>query len=168
MNIKYVFLGNSHTLKQIGEYPAKAKDTQNCQQIFEKYCQSNTSKQEQRNCINNDNTRICFIIMPSNIFYFVLAESSYPERQVFSLIDELHRDSIYLLTDEKGELNKIGKQGLKNIIEAYQKDNSGIKGVSNEVEDIKIEMKKNINKAVSNVENAQMLDQKANKIKDKN
>jgi hypothetical protein len=169
MNIKYVFLGNSETLKEIGEYPNKAKEdwSKNCKQIFQKYCNSSNVKFEQRNAIrNNPDGNIYFIIMPSNIFYFVISTPEYPERQVFQLIEELHRDSIYLLTDEKGELNKIGKQSLKNIVESYQKDTSKVKDVSDEVEDIKIEMKKNINKAIANVEDAQALDQKATKIKD--
>jgi vesicle-associated membrane protein 7 len=168
MNIKYVFIGNSQTVKEIGEYPSKGKESwsKDCKQIFEKYCKSNSAKYEQRNLVVGQDGNYCFIIMPSNIFYLVLAEADYPERQVFALVDELHRDSIYLLTDEKGELNKIGRTSLKNIAESYQKNKDNIAKLKNDVDDIQIEMKNNIKKAIANVEDVQALDQKALKIKD--
>jgi hypothetical protein len=168
MSIKYVFLGNSQTGKDIGCYPAKPKDqwVSDGQKIFERYCKSNAAKHEQRNLVVGTDGNLCFIIMPSNIFYLVLSDVNCAERDVFHLIDEIHRDSIYLLTDEKGELNKIGKTSLKTLVEEHMKKTSSLKNVSNEVDDIKIEMKAAIAKTVNNVENVQHLEQKAVKIKD--
>jgi hypothetical protein len=168
MSIKYVFLGNSQTGKDIGEYPNKPKEqwSTDCKKIFERYCQSNAAKTEQRNLVVGNDGNLCFIIMPSGIFYLVLADPSHPEREVFQLVDEIHRDSIYLLTDERGQLNKIGKTSLKTLIEDHMRKTDHIKQVSNEVDDIKVEMKAAIAKTVSNVENVQNLEQKAVKIKD--
>jgi hypothetical protein len=168
MSIKYVFLGNSQTGKDIGEYPTNPKSqwSQDAKRIFEKYCGSNAAKTEQRNLVAGDDGNLCFIIMPGNIFYLVLAATNHPEREVFQLVDEIHRDSIYLLTDEKGDLNKIGKTSLKTLIESHMTKAPDVKKVSDEVDDIKVEMKAAIAKTVSNVENVQMLELKAGKIKD--
>jgi hypothetical protein len=168
MSIKYVFLGNSQSGKPIGEYPSKPKEqwSQDSKTIFDRYCKSNTAKIDQRNKVAGTDGNICFIIMPSNIFYLIIAEFDQQEREVFQLIDEIHRDSIYLLTDEKGDLNKIGKTSLKTLIESHMRKSPQTKKISDEVDDIKIEMKAAIAKTVSNVENVQSLEHKAVKIKE--
>jgi hypothetical protein len=119
MNIKYVFLGNSQSLSKIGEYPEdNSYWTNTCLQVFEKYCNSHTTKFQQRNVINNlNNCKCCFILMPSNVFYFVIAESNYDDLQVFSLIEEINNNCLVL---EDGVLNNVGKLRLKTIIESYQ------------------------------------------------
>jgi hypothetical protein len=168
MSIKYVFLGNSQTIKDIGEYPAKPEKqwVADCKKIFEKYCSSNAAKFEQRNLVSGNDGNLCFIIMPSGVFYLVLSDPSFPEREVFQLIDELNKDSIHLLTDDKGELNKIGKSTLKSVVESYNNKSSRMGQLNNDVDDIKIEMKNALVKTAANMENAQDLEQKAVKIKD--
>lgn len=171
-NIKYVFLGNSQNMKEIGEAPAKVNENlaKEAKTIYTTYCKSQIpSKYEQRNKVVGTDGNYYFMITPSNIFYLVLADVEYPERYVFQLIDEIQRESIYLLVDEKGELNKLGKQSLKNLIENYQNPSNPtnkLTNVQNDINDIKIEMNQNIRKVMSNVEDAEELKKKSDKIKD--
>ena len=169
-NIKYVFLGNSQTVKEIGEYPSKVQDTwiTDTRSIFEKYCKNSQGKYEVRNRVVGKNGNYYFTITPTNIFYLVVAEDEYPEKLVFDFIDEAQKDNIFLLVNEKGELNKIGKQQLKNLIESYQDPSSKnkIKSVTNDIQDIKIEMTKDIRKLGNNIEDAEKLEDRSKKVAD--
>src|SRR5689334_15788033 len=146
-NIKYIFLGNAQSLKEIGDYPSKVSEAwvKDAKQIFEKYCKSTmTNKYEQRSRVVGQEGNYYFTITPTNVFYLVLADQSYQERHVFELIEEIQRENVPLLVDEKGELNKLGKQSLKNIIDNYQQPNNKIHAVQNDINDIKIEMRNNM------------------------
>lgn len=167
-NIKYVFLGNSQNLKEIGEYPNKVSEswTQEARTIFQTYCKSPmNTKYEQRNKVVGHDGNYYFTITPTNIFYLILADSSYQERHIFQLVEEMQKESIYLLVDEKGELNKIGKQSLKNLIEGYQNPESKLTKVRSDIEDIQIEMKNNVKHMVNQLEDAQGLKVKSEMIK---
>jgi hypothetical protein len=163
-------MGNSQNLKDIGEFPAKANANwvREAKTVFTSYCKSpNNTKYEQRSKVIGSDGNYFFTITPTNTFYLILVENEYPERQVFQLIEEFQKENIHLLTDEKGELSKLGKQSLKNLIENYQKNgNNKIANVNNDIEDIKIEMNQNIKKIVNNLEDAEELKKKSDKIKD--
>ena len=64
--------------------------------------------------------------------------------------------------------NNNGRQKLKDIIEKYQdKDKvDKIGAIQSDVNDVKVEVKKNIDKMVENVEDVQKLEEKANLLKD--
>jgi hypothetical protein len=167
-NIKYVFLANSQNLKEIGEYPSKSNEAwlKETKMIFNGYCKNTSKKYEERNKVVGSDGNYYFTITPTDTFYIVLAHSEYPQRNVFQLIEEIQKENIHLLVDEKGELNKIGKQSLKNLIDNYQNDNTKISGVQKDIDDIKIEMKQNVNNLVNNLEDVENLKHKSDKIKD--
>ncbi len=82
------------------------------------------------------------------------------------MIDEFKKDNIHLLVDEKGEINKLGKQAMKNIIQQFENEKNKISEISGDINEIKIEMQNNVKKVMANTEDLQSLDVKANKIKD--
>lgn len=167
MNIKYVFLGNANTNKEIGEYPSKPKDTwsQNCKTVFERYCSSMGAKVEQRNKVVGEDGNFYFILFSNKIFVLVLADKEYAERDVFSMIDEIIKDNVHLLVDDKGIMNKEGKKELSRIIDSYQKKNV-MNQLNDDINSIKLEMQANINKQVSNLEDVNAMENKAVKIKE--
>ncbi len=170
-NIKYVFLGNSQNMKEIGEVPNKVdKETaKDSREIFQKYCESSSKQYDKREKIigGEEKGNYYFTITPNDIFYLILAVNDYPERQIFQLITDIHKDSIYLCVDEKGALNKGGKQLLKNVVESYQNSSNDKLGeVQNNLNEIKIEMNQNMKKVMNNVEDVQDLKMKSDKIKD--
>jgi hypothetical protein len=168
-NIKYVFLGNSQNLKEIGDYPMRASEAwvKEAKTIFTTYCKSPmNTKYEERNKVVGTEGNYYFTITPSNTFYLILTETDYPQRQAFQLIEDMSKENIHLLVDEKGELSKIGKQSLKNLVDSYQSGETKISGVQRDIEDIKIEMNENVKKVISNLEDAEGLKQKSDKIKD--
>jgi hypothetical protein len=168
-NIKYIFLGNSKTCQEIGSYPNKTNDIwiKDTNQIFEKYSKSaGAGKYEQRNRVVGQDGNYYFIIQPNDVFYLVLANSEYPERYVFELIEEIQKENVPLLIDSQGQLNKVGKQTLKNLIDSYENPNDKIAQVNNDLNDVKISMKENVQKIMKNVDDVNVLDQKAIKIKE--
>jgi hypothetical protein len=169
-NIKYVLMGNTSNNAIITEHIV-VKNSQiqtEAKQIFERVSKSTDKKTEERNKIQSNNGNYYFTVTAPNIFYLVHTEHNYPERHVFSFIEQLNKDNIPLLINEKGELNSAGKQTLKNLVEKYQDVNnlSNISQLESDVNDIKIEMNQNIRKMVSSVEDTKNLDTKAGKIKD--
>ena len=167
-SIKYVFLGNSQNLKEIGDYPNKGSDSwvKEARTIFSTYCKSPmNAKYEERNKVVGTEGDYYFTIMPTNTFYLLLAQTDYPQRTAFQLIEEMSKENIHLLVDEKGELSKIGRQSLKNLVDNYQSDNK-ISGVHRDIEDIKIEMNNNVKAIVNNLEDAEGLKHRSDKIKD--
>lgn len=166
-NIKYVFLGNSQTLKEIGDLPKNSQEkwAKDSKAIFERYCKANNSKYEQRNRVSGGlEGNYYFTIAPTNIFYLVLAEAEYSEGTIFEMIDEIQKENIPLLVDEKKELNKLGYNSLKTIVDRYQNPKSKISAINNDINDIQVEMKQNIKKAMNNLEDVQVLDERANRL----
>jgi len=165
--VKYVLIGNALNHKLIGEnsIKANAKWAETAHRIFKEYCKNIENKYEKNNKIVAEDGIFYCTISPSNIFYLALMEGNYPERRVFQMIDECKRDNIHLLVDEKGELNKPGKQALKSIISQYD-NNDMIGDINGNINEIKIEMQHNVRKVLGNTEDLQELDNKANKIKD--
>lgn len=169
-NIKYVLMGNVSNQTIITEHIV-IKNTQiqtEAKQIFERVSKAAEKKTEERNKIQSNNGNYYFTITAPNIFYLVHTEHNYPERHVFAFIEQLNKDNIPLLINEKGELNSAGKQTMKNLVEKYQDVNnlSNISQLESDVNDIKIEMNHNIKRMVSNVEDTNNLEKKAGLIKD--
>lgn len=166
--IKYVFIGNSKSLLEIGEYPNKSESStsKSAKQIFQGFCQ-NESKiiYDQRHEIKNADEIFYFTVSLDRIFYLIATENTYSSRDIWELINEMMRDNIHLLVDDKGELSKIGKQQLKTLVDSYQKHNS-IGKLHAEVQEVKIELNQNYKKLVSNIDNVEDLQKKATNIKD--
>ena len=85
------------------------------------------------------------------------------------MFDEVKNEGILtMINDSTKELNPNGRQKLKEIIEKYQdKDKvDRIGAIQNDVDEVKVEVKKNINRMVENVEDVQRLEEKSNLLKD--
>ena len=72
-----------------------------------------------------------------------------------------------MVNDETRELNPSGRQALKQLIDTYQdpKNISKLADIQNDVNSIKVDMKKNINKMVESVEDVNELQSKSQNLK---
>ena len=171
INIKYLSIGKAQDLKEIGELsiqsvPEWVKD---CKKIFENYCSSNLdAKIDQRNKvrIKDTNNNYYFYISESYNFFIAVVDSSYPESLVFKLFDDIYKENIPLLRDDKGRLNSIGISKLKGIVNSFQtaQRDSKINEINSDINEIKKDMKENVKKVIGNVEDANELKDRSDKI----
>jgi hypothetical protein len=170
-NIKYLLLGNTTTGIVMGEYMVvKNPQTQTeAKQIFDKMSKLTDKRVDERGKIQGKNNETYYFThITQNVFVLLLAQSSYQERFAFELFEAINKDNIHLLVDSRnGELTSSGKQALKNLVDKYQdmRNVSAIASIENDVKDIKLEMNENIKKAITNIDSANELDNKAQKIK---
>lgn len=167
--IKFVFLGNATTLKTIGHEPDKGNEDllKEVTAIFEKYASSNSKQFDQRQRITGNDGNYFFTIAPSNVFYMVVAAPEVAERDVFALINEIGKENIALLVDNKtGRLNAIGRQSLRILVDNFNKGElSKIESINVELKETKNIMGQNINKMLNNVDDLKGLEEKSMKIK---
>lgn len=171
--IKYILIGKADDLKEIGEYPFQtnmeyAKD---CRTIFTSYCSSNIqSKIDSRNKVKakHTNNNHYFYISDQRIFFISVVESTYPESNVFKMFDEIQKENVHLLRDDKGKLNSIGINKLKEIFNSFQNasESSIFKEINKDIDGLKGDMKKNITKIVGNIEDSEKLKDRAEAIKE--
>ena len=166
-NIKYLLIGNTDTIKIITEYVVvRTSQTQmETKQIFEKLSKSQEKKIDERNKIQSNQGNYYFTICRPNVFFLLLVEMNYSERKVFELIENICNDKIPQMVNDKGELNGSGRQLLKQIVDKYQDGNSRLSDVSYDVNEIQLEMKDNIKKVLTNVEDAKKLQESSDRIK---
>lgn len=169
-NIKFVLIGNTDKNQIVTEFVTVKIDKirDDSRLIFQKICGNETkNKFYDRKKIQMTSGYAYFITYPENKAYCVVAESSYPERFVFEMIENIEKDNIFLLTNEKGELNANGKQLLKQIVEKYQEINkvNKIQEINNDIDIVKRDMQENIKKTTDNIVKVKDLDEKAFKIK---
>jgi len=166
-NIKYLLIGNTDTIKIITEYVVvRTSQTQmEAKQIFEKLSKSQEKKIDERNKIQSNQGNYYFTICRPNVFFLLLVEMNYSERKVFELIENICNDKIPQMVNDKGELNGSGRQLLKQIVDKYQDGNSRLSDVSYDVNEIQLEMKDNIKKVLTNVEDAKKLQESSDRIK---
>ncbi len=167
MNIKYLLIGNTDTVKIITEFiVVKSPQTQNeAKQIFEKLCKVPEKKIDERNKIQGNQGNYYFTITSPNVFYLCLVDQTYPERKVFELIDSINKDHVPLMVNDKGELNASGRQILKSLMDKFQDSKDRISDVHNDVNEIQLEMKDNIKKVLTNVDDARKLQETSDRIK---
>ena len=170
--IKYFLIGDQDTNKPITEYSTKAIDStekKNAGQIFKKLSKVQERKNEERNIISCNGNKYYFITYTPNILFLVYVDEEYPERLVFQMLDEVKNEGVLsMINGSTQELDPNGRQKLKEVIEKYQdKDNlDRIGAIQNDVNEVKVEVKKNIDKMVENVEDVQKLEEKSNLLKD--
>ena len=72
-----------------------------------------------------------------------------------------------MINDETRELNPTGRQALKELVNKYQdiKNINKIAEIQKDVDSLKVDMKKNINKMVESVENVNDLQNKSEQLK---
>ena len=169
--IKYLLIGDSSTGKIITEFSADnapSKTKKEINQIFNKLCKSQNKKIDERNKITSKNENYYFTFSNPDLIYILLANNQYPERHVFELIRKINEEKISnSVNDETRELNPSGRQQLKGLIENYQNPSNinKIAEIQNDVNSLKVDMKKNINKMVESVDDVNELQNKSEQLK---
>ena len=164
--IKFLLIGDISTGKKITEFSTKInKKKDEIDKIFTKICKTAADKFDERNKITSKSQNYYFITVQPGITFLVLVNDSYPERLVFELIDKINEEKIpTMINEETKELNAQGRQALKNLVDKYQ-DNI-INTIQNDVNDIKLDMKDNIQKMVDSVEDTAKLEQSAENLRE--
>ena len=169
--IKYVLIGDPGTNKIITEFSASGVNSnvkKEVNRIFSKLTKIPNRNYDERNKITAKEENYYFIYKKPNFLFVVLAISEYPERYVFELIDKIVEDNIpSMINDETKELNPTGRQALKDLVNKYQdiKNISKIAEIQEDVNSLKVDMKKNIAKMVESVENVNELQNKSEQLK---
>ena len=169
--IKYVIIGDSGTTKIIAEFSSgnvESNIKKEINRIFNKLTKSQFKKYDERNKITSKENNYYFIHIKPSLLFIVLANNQYPERHVFELISKIVEENIpTMINDETQELNPTGRQALKDLVDKYQdiKNISKIAEIQKDVDELKVDMKKNINKMVESVENVNDLQNKSEQLK---
>ena len=169
--IKYVLIGDPGTNKIITEFSASGVNSnvkKEINRIFSKLTKIPNRNYDERNKITAKEEKYYFIYKQPNFLFVVLAISEYPERYVFELIDKIVEDNIpSMINDETKELNPTGRQALKDLVNKYQdvKNINKIAEIQEDVNSLKVDMKKNIAKMVESVENVNELQNKSEQLK---
>ena len=169
--IKYLLLGDSSTNKIITEFTSgssQPKTKKEINQIFNKLCKSPNKKLDERNKITSKNENYYFTFCKPDLIYIILVNNQYPERYVFELIQKINEENIpNMVNDETRELNPSGRQSLKQLIDVYQepKTINKIAELQSDVDSLKVDMKKNINKMVESVDDVNELQTKSEALK---
>ena len=169
--IKYFLIGDLETNQPITEYSTNAfSDKKTANQIFKKLCKQEEKKFNERNIITaKDSNKYIFMLYEPNIIFISYVDGTYPDRIVFQMFEEIKtEDVLSMINDSTKELNPNGRQKLKEIIDKYQEKDKvdKIGEIQNEVNEVKVEVKKNIDKMVENVEDVEKLQEKSNELKD--
>ena len=171
MPIKYVLIGDSTTLKIITEFSTgnpTQKTKKEINRIFNKLAKLPNKKYDERNKITSKNENYYFTHIKPDLVFIILANNQYPERYVFELISKIVEENIpTMVNDETRELNPSGRQALKELVNKYQdiKNINKIAEIQKDVDSLKVDMKKNINKMVESVENVNDLQNKSEQLK---
>ena len=171
MPIKYVLIGDSTTLKIITEFSTgnpTQKTKKEINRIFNKLAKLPNKKYDERNKITAKDENYYFMNVKPDLLFIVLANSQYPERYVFELISKIVEENIpTMVNDETRELNPSGRQALKELVNKYQdiKNINKIAEIQEDVNSLKVDMKKNIAKMVESVENVNELQNKSEQLK---
>ena len=169
--IKYLLIGDSSTSKIITEFSSgnsSQKQKKEINQIFSKLCKTPNKKYDERNKITSKNVNYFFTFCRPELIYLLLVNNTYPERLVFQLISKINEDNIpTMVNDETRELNPNGRQALKSLVDKFQdpKNVNKISELQSDVDSIKVDMKKNINKMVENVDDVQELQGKSDALR---
>ena len=170
--IKYFLIGDLDTNKAITEYTTSSfasADKKSAGQIFKKLCKTEERKFEERNIISAKENKYYFISYQPNIVFIAFVDSSYPDRLVFQMFDEIRTENVLSnINDSTKELDPNGRQKLKDIIEKYQEKDkvNKIGALEKEVNELKFDIKKNIDKMVENVEDVEKLQVKSQELKE--
>lgn len=164
MNIKYTFIGNIATKTIISDFPPKSDSSKDSKQIFDRLCKNN-KKFDDRNKLAASGGTYYFIISTNNLFYLVLADNNFPERLVWELIKNLETENIHTMVNDKGELTIDGVNLLEQTIAKFQKVSS-LQSAQNNVDELKIDMHKTVQKVLEDREGIEQLDAQALKIKE--
>ena len=168
--IKYFLIGDIDTSKIITEYITNlitTKEKKNAIQIFKRLCKSTERRYEENNIITAKQNKYFFSLYQPSIVFIAYALDTYPQTLIFELFENLRKNNILsMINEETKELNPNGRQNLKQMIENYQA-NEKIKRfeeIKKDIADVKIEVKKNINKMIDNINNVENLEDRAKEL----
>jgi hypothetical protein len=168
--IKYFLIGDIDTSKIITEYITNlitTKEKKNAIQIFKRLCKSTEKRYEENNIITAKQNKYFFSLFQPSIVFIAYALDTYPQTLIFELFENLRKNNILsMINEETKELNPNGRQNLKQMIENYQA-NEKIKRfeeIKKDIADVKIEVKKNINKMIDNINNVENLEDRAKEL----
>ena len=168
--IKYFLIGDIDTSKIITEYITNlitTKEKKNAIQIFKRLCKSTERRYEENNIITAKQNKYFFSLFQPSIVFIAYALDTYPQTLIFELFENLRKNNILsMINEETKELNPNGRQNLKQMIENYQA-NEKIKRfeeIKKDIADVKIEVKKNINKMIDNINNVENLEDRAKEL----
>ena len=168
--IKYFLIGDIDTSKIITEYITNlitTKEKKNAIQIFKRLCKSTERRYEENNIITAKQNKYFFSLFQPSIVFIAYALDTYPQTLIFELFENLRKNNILsMINEETKELNQNGRQNLKQMIENYQA-NEKIKRfeeIKKDIADVKIEVKKNINKMIDNINNVENLEDRAKEL----
>ena len=158
--------------------------------IFQQFVKRR-GENDQRNKQKKINGCYYYITYSDNIFYLVFAELSFSENSIFDMIDYIHRQGISKMTERGKGLSQLAKDNLQNIMKDIvnksetnpgtdSRYNSGKtvsstdSSVSNtvlsmaqgDVNSLHVEMKENVKKAMNNLEQVNIIDEKSASIRD--
>lgn len=169
INIKYLIIGDLDTGKLITEFNANSShNKKEANQIFNKILKSSERRFDERNKITAKSDCYYFTMTKPNLLFLIYATGKYPERFVFKLIDEINEQKIpSMLNEETKELDPIGRQNLKALIDRYQDFNNldKIAEIQNEVDSIKMNVKENISAMIKSADDVKSLGSKAQNLK---
>ena len=161
--IKYFLIGDIDTSKIITEYSTNlitSKEKKNAIQIFKRLCKSNERRYEENNIISSKENKYYFSLFQPSTVFITYALSSYPQTLIFELFEEIKKNNILsMLNEETKELDPNGRQNLKQMIEKYQESEKikRFEEIKKDIDEVKIEVKKNINKMIKNIEDVEHL-----------
>ena len=169
--IKYVLIGEASSMKIITEFTSgnpNQKTKKEINRIFNKLAKLPNKKYDERNKIASKDENYYFINIKPDLLFIILVNASYPERYVFELVSKIMEENIpTMINDETRELNPTGRQTLKDLVNKYQdiKNINKIAEIQEDVNALKVDMKKNINAMVKSVEDVEDLQNKSEQLK---
>ena len=169
--IKYILIGDSSSMKIITEFSTgnpSQKTKKEINRIFTKLAKIENKKYDDRNKITSKDENYYFMNIKPDLLFIVLAKNQYPERYVFELISKIVEENIpTMINDETKELNPNGRQALKELVNKYQdiKNINKIAEIQEDVNAIKVDMKKNINNMVQSLDDVNDLQNKSEQLK---
>lgn len=169
--IKYLLIGDSSSMKIITEFSsgnAAPKTKKEINRIFNKVAKLPNKKFDERNKLTSKEENYYYIHQKPDLLFIALANNKYPERLVFELISKIQEENIpTMVNDETRELNPAGRQALKELINKYQdvKNINKIAEIQQDVDELKVDMRDNINKMVQSVDDVNKLQEKSNNLR---
>jgi hypothetical protein len=168
--IKYFLIGDIDTSKIITEYSTNlisSKEKKNASQIFNRLCKSSERRYDENNIITAKENKYYFSLFQPSIVFITYALDTYPQNLIFELFEEIKKNNILsMINEETKELNPNGRQELKQMIEKYQENEKikRIEEINKNIDDVKIEVKKNISKMIENIEDVEQLGEKSQEL----
>ena len=168
--IKYLLIGDSSTSKIITEFSSDnfQPNKKQINQIFTKLCKTPNKNLNERNKIISKNENYYFTFCLPSLIFLILVNNEYAERYVFELIQKINDEKIpSMINDDTKELNPSGRQALKKLISEFQdpRNISKMADLQSDVDSIKVDMRKHINKMVENADDVNELQEKSQKLR---